>query len=76
MCPASLFQVSVPTTRKPQQRVEVTRLVVQMRRLREVDHQVLALARELSKGTIEKVMSKSDEELGLEFLMDMFKEKP
>ena len=44
--------------------------------MREVDHQVFALARELSKGTIEKVMAKSDEELGLEFLMGTFKEKP
>lgn len=60
----------------PEQREEVARLVEQMRRLREVDHQVLALARELSKGTIEKVMSKSDAELGLEFLMGMFQEKP
>jgi hypothetical protein len=56
----------------PEQRAEVTRLVEKMRRLREVDHQVLALARELSRGTIEKVMAKSDEELGLEFLMGMF----
>jgi hypothetical protein len=63
-------------TLTPEQRAEVARLVEQMRRLREVDHQVLALARELSKGTIEKVMAKSDEELGLEFLMGMFKEKP
>ena len=63
-------------TLTPEQHAEVTRLVEQMRRLREVDHKVLALARELSKGTIEKVMAKSDEELGLEFLMGMFKEKP
>ncbi len=61
-------------TLSPEQRAEVTRLVEQMRRLREVDTQVLALAKELSKGTIEKVMSKSDEELGLEFLMGMFKD--
>jgi hypothetical protein len=61
-------------TLTPEQRTEVTRLVEQMRRLREVDHQVLALARELSRGTIEKVMAKSDEELGLEFLMGMFKD--
>ena len=59
-----------------EQRAEVTRLVEQMRRLREVDNQVLALAKELSKGTIEKVMAKSDEQLGLEFLMGMFQDKP
>src|SRR6266487_3241433 len=62
-------------TLTPEQWTEVVRLVEQMRRLREVDNQVLALVRELSKGTIEKVMAKSDEELGLEFLMGMFKEK-
>jgi hypothetical protein len=50
-----------------EQRAEVTRLVEQMKRLREVDHQVLALARELSRSTTEKVMAKSDEELGQEF---------
>ncbi len=53
------------------QRQEVERLVGQMKRLREVDNQVLALAKELSQGTIEKVMSKSDAELGLEMLMRM-----
>ncbi len=62
-------------TLTPEQRTEVTRLVEQMRRLREVDNQVLALAKDLSKGTIEKVMKKSDAEVGLEFLMGMF-DKP
>jgi hypothetical protein len=51
------WQASILT---PEQRAEVTRLVEQMRRLREVDNQVLALAKELSKRTIEKVMAKSD----------------
>jgi len=32
---------------------------------------VLALAKELSQGTIEKVMSKSDAELGMEYLLRM-----
>ncbi len=62
-------------TLTPEQRAEVARLVEQMRRLREVDTQILALAKELSTGTIEKVMKKSDAELGLEFLMGMF-DKP
>jgi hypothetical protein len=57
-------------------RLEIARLTEQMAKLREVDHQVLTLARELSKGTIEKVMAKSDAELGLEFLMGMFQDKP
>jgi len=56
-----------------EQRAEVTRLVEQMRRLRENNTRVLELANELSKGTIEKVMAKSDEQLGLEFLMGMMR---
>ena len=59
-----------------EQRAEVTRLVEQMRRLRENNTRVLDLADELSKGTIEKVMAKSDAQLGLEFLMGMFEERP
>ena len=52
-----------------QQRHEVERLVEQMRLLRENNEQVLTLARELSTGTIDKVMAKSDVEQGLEMLM-------
>lgn len=51
------------------QRREVERLVEQMRLLRANNEQVLTLARELSQGTIDKVMAKSDVELGLEMLM-------
>jgi hypothetical protein len=58
-----------------EQRAEVARLVEQMNKLRENNTNVLALADELSKGTIEKVMAKSDAELGLEFLMRMMKGK-
>ena len=54
------------------QRAEVERLVEQMRLLRENNEKVLALAAELSKGTIEKIMAKSDAELGLEYLMRMW----
>src|SRR6266568_655038 len=54
------------------QRSEVERLVEQMRRLRENTTKVLLLARELSKGTIEKVMAKSDAELGLDSLLKGF----
>jgi hypothetical protein len=56
-------------TLTPGQRDEVERLVEQMRRLRENNTNVLLLARELSKRTIEKVLAKSDVELGLEMLM-------
>jgi hypothetical protein len=54
------------------QRLEVERLVSQMRKLRENNANVLELADELGKGTIDKIMAKSDEELGLEYLMKMF----
>src|SRR6266699_2542449 len=49
-----------------QQRCEVERLVEQMRLLRENNEQVLTLARELSTGTIDKVIATPDVELGLE----------
>ena len=48
---------------------EVERLVGQMKRLREVITTILALADELKERTIEKVLAKSDAELGLEFLL-------
>jgi hypothetical protein len=64
----SRWQALLLTT---EQRAEVERLIKQMARLHEVHDDVLALARELSQGTIEKVMGKSDEQLGLEFLMKM-----
>lgn len=54
---------------------EIVRLQGQMKTLRETDEQVLALVRELSQGTIEKVLAKSDEQLGLETLMRMMEGK-
>ncbi len=57
------------------QRAEVTRLVEQMRKLRENNTNVLALADELSKGTIDTIMATSDEQLGLEYLLRMMEEK-
>ena len=53
-----------------QQRKEVERLQGQMMKLREQVKAILALADELAKGTIEKVMAKSNAELGLEFLLN------
>ncbi len=50
------------------QRTEVQRLTTQMARLRQVITDILALADELKKGTIEQVLGKSDEEIGLDFL--------
>ncbi len=52
------------------QRSEVERLTGQMQKLHEVIDDILAMAAELSKGTIEKQMAKPDEQLGLEFLIE------
>jgi hypothetical protein len=60
------WQAPKPTA---QQRTEITRLQDQMARLRQINSDVLALAEELSKGTIEKQLGKSDFELGLEMLL-------
>ena len=54
-----------------EQRAEVTRLQGQMAQLRQINSDVLALAEELSKGTIEKQLAKSDFELGLEMPLRM-----
>ena len=51
------------------QRTEVQRLIGQMATLRQVITDILALADELKKGTIEQVLGKSDEELGLDVLL-------
>ncbi len=51
------------------QQREVVRLHTASRELRVVLEQILALADELAAGTIERQMSKSDIELGLEHLL-------
>jgi len=53
----------------PRQRAEVQRLTTQMAQLRQIIGDILALADELKQGTIEQVLGKSDEELGLDFLL-------
>jgi hypothetical protein len=53
-----------------EQHKEIERLQGQMKKLREQITAILALANDLAKGTIEKVMAKSDAELGLEFLLN------
>jgi hypothetical protein len=55
----------------PKQRQEVERLAGQMQTLHQVIADILALAYELSRGTIEKQLARSDQQLGLEFLMRM-----
>ena len=53
------------------QRRELDRLEEQNRRLRHVTTEVLALAHELRKGTIDRIMAMSDLELGLQALLGM-----
>jgi len=54
----------------PEQRKEVERLAVQMLKLREQVVVILDLADQLGKGTTQKVMAKSDAELGRAFLLN------
>jgi len=56
-------------------RREVERLQGQMAALHDVVDDILALADELAAGTIEKVMAKSDLEVGLEMLMHLAHER-
>ena|SRR5205085_4615353 len=51
------------------QEKEVERLVGQMVKLHQVIDSILELANELKEGTIEKQLAKSDEQIGLEFLL-------
>jgi hypothetical protein len=60
---------STLTTLSTVQQQEIARLKSQMAKLHEVVDNVLSLADELEKGTIEKQMAKSDAQLGLEFLL-------
>jgi hypothetical protein len=50
------------------QKREVERLLGQLKKLIEVNAAILALANELKEGTIEKMMGKSDLEIGLNAL--------
>src|SRR5258708_3825212 len=51
------------------QRSEITRLKKQMATLRQVNTDVLKLAEELKRGTIETILEMDDAELGLRFLL-------
>ena len=55
------------------QRRELNRLEGQLERLRTVLDAILELAEELQHGTIERVLAKSDLELGIEALLRMTK---
>ncbi len=47
----------------------MTRLAAQMAKLRETVAAILALAKELSEGTLEKHLAKTDAQLGMEALL-------
>jgi hypothetical protein len=51
------------------QRQEVNRLVNQLPRIKERSEAILAMLGEIEKGTINRIMEKSDLELGLEFFL-------
>ncbi|MEM1392899.1 MAG: hypothetical protein AAGG00_06300 [Cyanobacteria bacterium P01_H01_bin.150] len=51
-----------------EQKQELERLEKQLEKLVEVNSTIVALAKQLQTGTIEKVLGKSDLELGLEAL--------
>lgn len=55
------------------QRQEVERLTGQVGKLREVCQQILALAAELSEGTIDRILEKSDIELAIDVLTGKLK---
>lgn len=56
-------------TLTPAQHQEVTRLSEQLGRLRTINAAILTLAEELQAGTIERMLAKSDLEIGLEWLL-------
>jgi hypothetical protein len=64
-------QISRWRTEKPSasQARELNRMEAQNQQLRGVTTDVLTLARELRKGTIERVLGMSDLELGLQYLL-------
>ena len=58
---------------KPAQRTEIQSLQEQMEKLKQVNRKILAIAEAHKNKTIEKIMSKSDAELGMEFLLGKLK---
>lgn len=58
---------------KAAQRDEIQRLQGQMIELKKINRKILAIAEEHKDKTIEKVLGKSDAEIGLDFLMGKLK---
>lgn len=55
------------------QREEIQRLQSQMLELKQVNRKILGIAKEHKDRTIEKILGKSDAELGMDFLMGKLK---
>lgn len=74
---ASIFDEQLSRWKKGKQtssqREEVERLTQQVEQLRKVCQQILALAAELRKGTIDRILEKSDIELALDVLTGKIK---
>jgi len=58
---------------KPEQRTEIQTLQKNMEDLKQVNRKILEIAEEHKNKTIEKVLSKSDAEIGLDFLLGKLK---
>ena len=73
----SIFDRQLTRWKKDQldfdQRQEVERLIKQNEELRKVSKQILSLAAELKKGTINRILEKSDAELALDVLSGKLK---
>ena len=53
-----------------EQLVDIDQVEGNFKKLIDVNEQIIALAQEIKKGTIDSIMRKSDVEIGLEFIMN------
>lgn len=53
-----------------EQLVDIDQVESNFKKLIDVNEQIIALAKEIKKGTIDSIMRKSDFEIGLEFVMN------
>jgi hypothetical protein len=73
MCDKQLEKWSNLSDLKTAQRDEIQRLQGQMIELKKVNRKILAIAKEHKDKTVERVLGKSDAEIGLDFLMGKLK---
>ncbi len=58
---------------QPAERAEIQKLQARMKELKQVNRKIIAIAEKHKDKTIEKIMSKSDVELGMDFLLGKLK---